>query len=903
MKKGILILISIIIAGVAAFFIFKSKEQTANTEPAETKPEKIENLEKLDTPIRPGIESNHVWKFQFDGDIDKNTIQNKVYILNEQKENVPVEVEVINNEILVKPPQEGYGKDKTYELFVEKDIKQVDGNNIEPIHFTFITKRDEVAKATYSKDLIKIKEKQIDKAEGNMITIKAPELKAEIKNGSILVIETGDKLFPEIARKVTSVKETGGKIVVDTDTPKFEELFDELDLYQEIPITPEHIELEPIEGLTLSNIPTGLTASVSPSRLLAEGKGKSYINFDNVTFKFNGNEVAINGKMDLNKGNALPDIVIKNKSIEKFHMYMELTSDTDVTVSAKLNTQEAKKTFKNVKDPNKNKQEKKWYIGTINAPTGIPGIKFVGSLYFVLEIGISGEPKVSIQYEITHRVGIKPNKGKWYQGYYDKDIKFKGAQVNGEGKVLAEAGPGADASLSAIGVMSAGLGFKGGGYAEGSIFQQDNDPIACGKIEGGGFGSVEAFVKAIPDPSSILQHVINKNKDVKYKYEISSKFAEGKLKLLDIDTCKIAKGLLSDPKEVALKPGEEKDISLALILHDKGTTKEETKKLGEDEKANLSVRPKQKDVVEAKVTKSGKIKLIAKELPAQKNTEVEVTYYDKKNDRKQTLTIPVSITEFTTTSLDQFTGYWRDENNKKLFVKIDKKSEKNIEFQAFDYVDIWYKGDVQFNAFKQNALSGKAKHLGGGEMDAPVEELKKAQDFTIEKVSENKIKVRLGDSVNNLKRSSKKEFEKEQAAIYEGLSTPDTQPNQKPDSQSNQSKKVDGTYEGTATQSDPNVKTEATFKQIDDKTATLVSSQWASRGEGVPPKYRGEIQTTAVKQNDSTWTFTWKDNNDSKGTGTITFQGENATLDLIGDISNPLDMGTISTKTQLKKKS
>ena len=50
-----------------------------------------------------------------------------MYILNEEKQRVPVEVDVNNNEILVRPPQEGYGKDKTYELFVEKDIKQVDG--------------------------------------------------------------------------------------------------------------------------------------------------------------------------------------------------------------------------------------------------------------------------------------------------------------------------------------------------------------------------------------------------------------------------------------------------------------------------------------------------------------------------------------------------------------------------------------------------------------------------------------------------------------------------------------------------------------------------------------------------------------------------------------------------------
>ncbi|GAB6544698.1 hypothetical protein [Bacillus luti] len=531
----------------------------------------------------------------------------------------------------------------------------------------------------------------------------------------------------------------------------------------------------------------------------------------------------------------------------------------------------------------------------------MPGIFFEGGIYGYVEISASGEPKLRVQFTTEARIGVQNKSGDW-GGYLEREIDPKDLQFYGEGKVAAEIGPKIDGSLTAMKVMSAGVEGKAGLYADGSVLLPNLTNV-CFKADAGVFGSGSAYIKAFPTLKSLLDNLTDKKKPIKYRLEEYLKFVDYKDSKWKKDTCTIAKELIPDPKEAVLKPGEEKDISLVLKLLDNGTTKEDMLKLGGDESKFLSVKSKQNDVVEAKVTKGGKIKLIAKEMPAQQNTEVEVTYNDKKKNRKQTIIIPVRITDFNTSSLDQFTGYWRDENNKKLFAKIDKKGTNNIEFQMFDYVSIWYRGDVQFNAFKQNALSGKAKHLGGGEMDAPNEELKKIRDFTLEKVSENKIRVRSGDSVNNLKRSSKEEFEKEQAAIYEGLSTPDTQPNQKPDAQSNQIKKVDGTYEGTATQSDPNVKTEATFKQIDDKTATIVSSQWALNSEGVTTKYRGEIQTTAVKQNDSTWTFTWKDNNDSKGTGTITFQGENATLDLIGDVSNPLDMGTISTKTQLKKKS
>ncbi|GAB6557974.1 hypothetical protein bcgnr5378_07170 [Bacillus cereus] len=895
MKKGIVILIGVIIACVAAFYVFQSKEKTANTEQKEVKIKPLEGVEALDTPIKPNIEPDHLWKFTFDEEIDKKTIENQIYILNEQKEKVSVEVEVNNNEIVIRPPDDGYGKEKTYELIANNNIKMVDGKNIEPIHFFFITKRDEVSKVKYREDMIKIKKNQVESMEGITLVLKDLDLKGKIKKGMIILIETGDKDTPQVARKVLSVKEDRRKIAIDTEAPKFEELFDELDLYEEVPITAENIELDPIEGLTLTSVPTAYTASADSAKLYAEGKSKNSIfNFDNVKISLVGQEVAINGKMEFNKAYGIPDVQIKEKSISKFHIALEQKANTDMTVSVKTSLQEIKTKKK------WEKWEKKKRLGKYKVPTSVPGLSLEGKIYIVLEGGFSGEPKWNIVFETESVVGVK-SKGTNFQGYSDNDTNIKETKFYGEGKLSAEIKGVLEVSLNAYEVLSAGIEGQLGAYAETTGFANKNstttNPITCDKGEIGGVARGEIFIKAFPTIGSIFSKV------TEYYFEERTKFAEVKFGKMEYNSCIIFQDLIPDQKEVLLKPGEEKEISLALKLVDNGTTKEETEKVGKEEMKYLSVTTKREDVVKAEVTKSGKIKLIAKELPSQQNTEIEVTYNNKKENRKKSITIPVKISDFSTTSLDQFTGYWRDENTKKLFVKIDKKSEKNIEFQAFDYVDIWYKGDVQFNAFKQNALSGKAKHLGGGEMDAPVEELKKAQDFTIEKISENKIKVRLGEGVNNLKRSSKKEFEKEQAAIYEGLSTPDTQPNQKPDAQSNQSKKVDGTYEGTATQSEPNVQTEATFKQIDDKTATLVSSQWALNSEGVTTKYRGEIQTTAVKQNDSTWTFTWKDNNDSKGTGTITFQGENATLDLKGDISNPLDMGTISTKTQLKKKS
>ncbi|GAB6427643.1 hypothetical protein bcgnr5372_37740 [Bacillus luti] len=885
MKKGIIILIGIIIASVAAYFVFQSKEQPANTAPKETKTKQLEGLEKLETPIRPGIEPDHIWKFTLEKKIDKNTIQNKVYILNEVQQKVPANIEVNNEEITIKPPQDGYGKDKTYELFVDKDIKYVDGKNIEPIHFTFITKRDEVAKATFRKDLIKIKKEQIDKVEEDSIILKDSELKGKLKKDSIIVLETGSKEIPEIARKVSSVKEDGRKIIIDTITPKFEELFDDLDLYTNIRVTPEDIKVEPINGLTFSNINTGLTASAAPNMFLAEEK-KGFFNFNKTKFIVDEYEVTVDGNMKFRDGDILPDVVVKNKSIKRFHLYMEQIVDTELNVSVKNGKGEKK--FKKGLETGKS-----FPIGNFKVPSPIPFVFVDGKIYLKIEITASGEAKVSIEYTVEERLGIKSNNGK-VQAYDDVDVDLKDVQFTGEGKVGVEAGPGTGVSLSAMQVFSVGLDANIGGYAEATmVLPVSNIENTCAKSEAGLYAKGEANIKAFPTLGSIWKTWGGLTGDLKYKYEVIQTFIDEKSKIKEWDSCKVAKDLLFDPKEVLLKPGEEKEINISLNMLDKEASKEEAKSLGEEDKKFLSVRTKHKDVVEAEVTNSGKIKLIANETPSQQNTEVEVVYDNEDKGIKKSIAIPVKITDFNPMSLEQLNGYWRNENSKGMFVKIDKKGAKNIEYAAMDTHEIWYTGNVQFDTVKQKALSGNMKYLAKhGEDNA---ESLPEEAFKLEVVSADKITVTKGNEVFNLRKSSTKEYEKEQSEVVGGTEETNTQPKQ--------NTKLDGFYVNA--QSDSKLYIDLEFTMTDDKNAKVAVEQRTNNSNGITTSLMGSFYTNAVKQNDSTWTFQWVDNNElgqTNGTGTITFQGENPTLDLKGERDKLSEgRGIVNQKVTLKK--
>ncbi|PFS16504.1 hypothetical protein COK55_07120 [Bacillus cereus] len=363
---------------------------------------------------------------------------------------------------------------------------------------------------------------------------------------------------------------------------------------------------------------------------------------------------------------------------------------------------------------------------------------------------------------------------------------------------------------------------------------------------------------------------------------------------LELNT--IAKELIPNPKEVSLKPGEEMNVAVSLKVYDEETKKENTFSLGADEAEFLSVKSRNDDVAGANIMENGHVKIIANESPSQKNTEIEIAYRNKKKNRESTVKIPITIKNQETNVTQGLEGYWHDENNKKLFVKINKKDTKNIEFQAFDLYEIWYTGDVQFNVFKQKELSGKLKYtqVYAQDGDIPPDE-----DFTLEKVSMNKIIVHKGKDVLNLTKSSKKEFEQAQLAPVGGDQGTNTQPNQNNNAQPSQNNKLNGDYYNI--QSEDKLLVSALFTMVDDKNATIQVEQRSNNSNGITTSMMGMFTSNAVKQNDSTWSFTWVDNFETKGTGTITFQEGNVTLNLKGNRNSIEGRGIITQNVKLKK--
>ena len=133
-----------------------------------------------------------------------------------------------------------------------------------------------------------------------------------------------------------------------------------------------------------------------------------------------------------------------------------------------------------------------------------------------------------------------------------------------------------------------------------------------------------------------------------------------------------------------------------------------------------------------------------------------------------------------------------------------------------------------------------------------------------------------------------------------------TQPNQdntthaKQDNnaKTSQNNKLNGDYYNI--QNEDKLLVSALFTIVDDKNATIQVEQRSNNSNGITTSMMGMFTSNAVKQNESTWSFTWVDNFETKGTGTITFQEGNVTLDLKGN-RNGIEGKRIKTSKRKKK--
>ncbi len=140
-NKRVLALSAFAIIGAGSLI---SYHQINNEKQNSSMDEKKENIitasmNQSDLPL------NHEWVITYDKGLNQELINNKsIYVLDKNKNKVPVTVSVgDSNNLLIKPPSEGYLQGKSYDLYLDRDLDlEHAGNKNMPnqyrIHFSTI---------------------------------------------------------------------------------------------------------------------------------------------------------------------------------------------------------------------------------------------------------------------------------------------------------------------------------------------------------------------------------------------------------------------------------------------------------------------------------------------------------------------------------------------------------------------------------------------------------------------------------------------------------------------------------------------------------------------------------------------------------------------------------------------
>ncbi|MER1986655.1 MAG: Ig-like domain-containing protein [Solibacillus sp.] len=133
MKKIGLVLSAFLIIGVGSLISYKQNTQ-----------EKQENI-VIASMNESDIPLNHNWVITFDQGLNQDIFnETSIYVLDENKNKVPVTVEVTDSQtLLIKSPNEGYLKGKSYDIYLDRDLDlEHVGNQEMPkqyrIHFSTI---------------------------------------------------------------------------------------------------------------------------------------------------------------------------------------------------------------------------------------------------------------------------------------------------------------------------------------------------------------------------------------------------------------------------------------------------------------------------------------------------------------------------------------------------------------------------------------------------------------------------------------------------------------------------------------------------------------------------------------------------------------------------------------------
>jgi len=675
MRKWWLLLLALLVVGGGyfGFKFYKNQSAPVNNEvKAEEdnikKDEKIETEEvkvsdeENNTTVETNVEPDKAWDFSFSFPLNPETV-NSTNITVKDSNDKPVQttINLTNNNktISISPPSGGYKKGETYSLHIENGISYSDGEPVsKPYDLTFEVDRDEVEKATLNKNLVIAKKSQVISVNGSVVKLDK-SIKKDLKVNDIVVIPTEDN--PEgYAAKIATVNSDSNIYTVDTFTPSFSEIYEDLEINKTYSIKPEDITLnEGIEGIEITPISQAEENTMIASANTNEKDDKKdeyklpkmnigYTKSKGFQFKVSGMQISEeNQKVTMDGSFAMldpkvdSDVSLKMFKIKKMKLAAKSHVEQDTTFKLEgfdksLDKKKWEKVPVKKLDKLNDKLQKGLKIATVKIPTSIPGASFEGAIYFKLKAGVNGEQTITSTLEVDTTRGFIYENGKTKPINtvdVESDYAYKGNSI-----ASVTTGPSLTIKLKAFKVLGGGTEVFGGGKIEGQFAAGTSTESAyvCGIYSTGFFGEISAFI----DLSKPL------SKDDPHRL-IEYKFGPYNLLKTEYNTCMDYRGIESDVKTLDLEAGDDVNVNVIADYLNYLTSKHEKSEIKDYKIVKTS--SSNKDVVKVKKKKKS-LTITALDSPSKKTTNLTIKYTEKskvfKKKKTGTIAIPITITNY-----------------------------------------------------------------------------------------------------------------------------------------------------------------------------------------------------------------------------------------------------------------
>ncbi|MBH9967927.1 Ig-like domain-containing protein [[Bacillus] enclensis] len=282
MTKKVWVIIFSIVVITGGFLFYKGMGEkdpvTATAAEMKVKEKEKEIIRDVElnpnTNIHRGVKVDKVWSFSFDRPLKKETVTSDIISVTDEEENgVPVAVELLKGgkTLEIKPPEGNYKEGTHYKIYVTEDLSYENGKKIDgPYTLQFITERKESEEAKLNKEIVFVKENQIEKVNEDGSLELDKSVKKNLSTGDIVILHTRE--YPDgKAIKITTVKSKIGSYIVTVEEPHFAELFEELDIYKTYEITGSEFTLnEDLQGVSVEEV-----ASIPSDTLIASSNSPS----------------------------------------------------------------------------------------------------------------------------------------------------------------------------------------------------------------------------------------------------------------------------------------------------------------------------------------------------------------------------------------------------------------------------------------------------------------------------------------------------------------------------------------------------------------------------------------------------------------------------------------------------